>query len=280
MILSRSRRTGFTLLEVLLASSLSILLMAALYVALDVQLRLAQEGRDVVEQTELVHAIVTRFEADISTGMGQVLPPSSSSTAANQNAAAGSATTTTTTVTTASTVTAITFQIGVIGDSEQCTIYIAKSSRPRNADESGEVPIAADARRITYWLGEGGLSRQELNWVTSEAVQNSTGAISEENKTLEDYVIADEVVNLQFEYWDGSGWQTSWDGSELGPDGVTPIGPPSAIRIRFWLRVEGDNGETTDKEFRHTVAISTASGPATTATDSNAANNAAAGSTP
>ena len=41
-----ARRGGFTLLEVLLASSLAIVLMAALYVALDVQLRLAAEGRD------------------------------------------------------------------------------------------------------------------------------------------------------------------------------------------------------------------------------------------
>ena len=40
MRLQTARRSGFTLLEVLLASALAVVLMAALYVALDVQLRL------------------------------------------------------------------------------------------------------------------------------------------------------------------------------------------------------------------------------------------------
>ena len=53
-----TRRGGFTLLEVLLASALAVILMAALYVALDVQLRLADAGRESIEQATLTRAIV------------------------------------------------------------------------------------------------------------------------------------------------------------------------------------------------------------------------------
>ena len=47
-------RPGYTLLEVLLASAIGVLLMGALYVAMDVQLRHAQAGRELIEQGTLV----------------------------------------------------------------------------------------------------------------------------------------------------------------------------------------------------------------------------------
>ena len=72
---SHSRRGGFTLLEVLVASALAVILMAALYVALDVQLKLAEAGRESIEEATLTRAILHRMEVDLSAGIGPVAPP-------------------------------------------------------------------------------------------------------------------------------------------------------------------------------------------------------------
>jgi hypothetical protein len=54
----------------------------------------------------------------------------------------------------------------------------------------------------------------------------------------------------------------------MNSDGVTLKGPPMAIRIRFWLNVPGpEPGEQIEKEFRHTIAIRSAPGPAASAAD-------------
>ena len=82
-----------------------------------------------------------------------------------------------------------------------------------------------------------GLARQELPWVTSQQVQNSTDPDIEDGKEEKDYVIAEEVTRVQFEYWDGSAFQEAWDGRETNADGKTLKGPPMAIRVHFWLRV-------------------------------------------
>ena len=52
-------------------------------------------------------------------------------------------------------------------------------------------------------------------------------------------LIAEEVKSLQFQYWDGSAWQDSWDGTVAGSDGSTPIGPPPAIAITIGVPAPG-----------------------------------------
>src|SRR5207249_7423270 len=47
----RNRRRGFTLLEVLLAAAIGVLLLAALYIAMEVQLNHARAGREAVEHS-------------------------------------------------------------------------------------------------------------------------------------------------------------------------------------------------------------------------------------
>ena len=69
--------------------------------------------------------------------------------------------------------------------------------------------------------------------MTADGVRNSVDpdlTYGEEND-----VIAGEVKDLTFEYFDGSGWAGSWDGSILGPDGVTPQGPPRAVRVTLTM---------------------------------------------
>jgi hypothetical protein len=71
----RGRRPAYTLLEVLLAMAISLLLLGALYVAMDMQLRLAQDGRDKVEESQLARAMLNRIVGDISPGLRPEQPP-------------------------------------------------------------------------------------------------------------------------------------------------------------------------------------------------------------
>lgn len=297
-----NRRSGFTLLEVLLASSLAVILMAALYVALDVQLRLANDGREAVEQATVVRSIVHRINTDLTNGLGPMSPqPKSGTSNTAQSGTTGMTgagmTGMTTGMTTGGTVveeedmtmvTAIPPRAGVIGvpyandDSGRLTIFVGRvAGVGRNLDESGEGANPSDIRRITYWQTPHGLARQEIPWFTSESVRNTTEPLIEEGKEERDYVIAEEVVRIQFEFWDAAGqtWATEWDGQEPGPDGVTPKGPPSAVRVRFWMLVPDTNPDAetnakVEKEFRHTIAILGASGPATSDADTAASNQA------
>ncbi|HEX3147104.1 MAG TPA: prepilin-type N-terminal cleavage/methylation domain-containing protein [Gemmataceae bacterium] len=301
MRLQRStQRRGFTLLEVLLASALAVILMAALYVALDVQLRLADAGRESIEQATINRAITHRLEIDLSSGLGPVAPPidnsaknsakqlsgpgngssgaasgtangssgmsGSASASANNSASAANSGSSTDTgaVTDATTSDSIPFQAGVIGTADQLVIYAARvSGLGKDIDDTGEKTNPADARRVVYWLTDKGLARQEIPWITSQDLQNSTDPYMEEGKEEKDYVIAEEVTKLQFEYWDGTSFTDTWDGRTLNTDGKTLKGPPMAIRVHFWLKVPGPNpGEMIEKEFRHTVMIRSAAGPA------------------
>jgi hypothetical protein len=266
-------------------------------VALDVQLRLAAAGRESIEQATLSRAIITRLEGDLSSGLGPVAPPidnsaknsakgstgsgmggtggaggagatggatSGGATGGTTGAAAGMGSDTGVIVEEVTSDT-IPFTAGVIGTTDQLTIYAARvAGVGKDVDDTGQMPNPADARRVTYWMTDKGLARQELPWVTSQQVQNSTDPDIEDGKEEKDYVIAEEVTRVQFEYWDGSAFQEVWDGRETNADGKTLKGPPMAIRVHFWLRLPGMNpGETIEKEYRHTIAIRAAAGPAT-----------------
>src|SRR5713101_3918220 len=95
---SRTVRKGFTLLEVLLAAAIGVLLMAALYVAMQVQLDHAQAGRDAVEQSLLVRALLRRMSNDIAPSLGPTLPntPAAGANNTTTNAATTNAASTTT----------------------------------------------------------------------------------------------------------------------------------------------------------------------------------------
>ena len=239
-------RGGFTLLEVLLASALAVILMAALYVALDVQLKLADAGREAIEQATVSRALVQRFEADLANTLG----PVAASTAPAEMTTEDDEGTTEPEVTGS---TAIPFASGAIGeagdgDSGKLTLYVCKVTK-----DVADGVTPADVRRITYWMTDGGLARQEVPWVTSERLQLSTDLYLEDGREPESFVIAPEVTRVVFSYWDGSTWADNWDGR--GTDGEVK-GPPMAIRVSFWMKI----GQEEPKEYRHTISLLAAPG--------------------
>jgi len=332
-ISSRRRRGGFTLLEVLLASVIALLLMGALYVAMTVELRQANEGRELVERSTVARGIINRLNIDMSTSMtpaGAVQQSNNSSNSASAAGATGSSGAATGGATTGGTTTGgasgaqsannsssamnssssnssspstsssptttagvsnavsqaaqtptapIPLSSGVIGTNEVLIIYASKVPDPNLAlNQSVGVPVPSDIRRITYWMASsgGGLCRQELPWFSGDsAYMNNTSYVPETDNPKytkeDDYIIAKEVTDLKFEYYDinsttdDGGWNDVWTGSNPGPDGVTPCGPPTAIRVTFTLHVKDSGGGSESKQYRHVIPLLTANGPDTNA---------------
>jgi type II secretory pathway pseudopilin PulG len=301
--LDKRCRPAYTLLEVLVASAVGVLLMGALYMAISVQLRHAQIGRDLVEESLLARALLARIDNDIRLSLGPPFPAGSTSSGATGsssttggNSSTASATTgasstgsgsNTTSGTSTSSATGSTaggsgsarFNYWVQGDTNWIMLYISRVPQPVNPIPGANDPTqplgASDLRRVSYWLAGGGdsslgLARQELTAVTSpDAMAAVPPGIPDEASM----VIAEEVKSLTFSYFDGSAWQDTWDGTVAGPDGSTPVGPPLAIAITLGIALPGLEGSTQAdqglKLYRHVVPILTANGtsqPATSGT--------------
>jgi prepilin-type N-terminal cleavage/methylation domain-containing protein len=267
-------RRGYTLLEVILALAIAVLLLGALYGALQLQLRHAQAGRDTVEHSTLARVLFNRLDMDVADGINLVDPSRFRLQANNQSASGsgsgsgGNSTNNTTNANSSSTTpgstgttNSIILPMGVQGDSEHLVLYLSKVPREiygRTPTEGGQ--LTSDLRRVTYWLAGGkGLARQEVQLITSQDADPSNLPMgSDEDKA----VFAPEVRNLQFSYFDGNNWQDSWDATTLGADGVTPIGPPRAIAIDIDIARSLTLRRDEEKlvHYRHVVAIPSANG--------------------
>ncbi len=212
-------RKGYTLLEVLLAMAITLLLVAALYVAFDVQLRYMQTGRNLVAEGQLARGLLNRMAADIRPSLA-ALPALPAAAAANPAAGAAQGAGTSAGQDTSTTVTPGQFNLGVLGDDRQIQLFV--STLPRFAQEEAELQTGiSDLRRITYYLVEGqGLARQEVRNVMAQDL-----APEDEQRDI----LGPEVVDLKFRYYDATqGWLDYWDG--------TGTGPPLAIEIQMALQ--------------------------------------------
>jgi Tfp pilus assembly protein PilX len=282
----RCGRSGFTLVELVLATTIAMLLLGALYVAVDMQLRFAQNSRDLVEESTLARALLARIDSDVSQVVGlsdpgrfriasgadalsdpnatsssttSAAPTTPASTTGTSSSTSSTSTSSSTSTTDSGTSTNIVLPLGVQGDSETLHLFVSRFPRELYVNLNSDTqPVVSDLRRISYWLPGGqdsptGLARQEVPLVTSDdALQNLPPGIDNE------YVIADEVRELQFQYFDGTNWQDSWDSTVPGADGVTPIGSPCAIAVTVGIARPGANGNI--KTYRQVIAIQTANG--------------------
>jgi prepilin-type N-terminal cleavage/methylation domain-containing protein len=267
----RRNRRAFTLLEVLLAAAIGVLLMAALYVAMEVQLDHARAGRDAVEQSLLVRALLRRMSNDIAPGLGPTLP---TNTASAGNPGGGGATTTgaSNATNSGSSAGSTTPVLNLQGDSGRLILWVSRISADLGQAQTSPA-VSSDLRRITYWLAGGGsplgLARQEIRQATSDAALVS---MPPDIPDEESYVIAEEVQSVAFRYFDGTAWQDSWDGTQLDSTSGASIGPPQAVEITLSILPPNSGDMTADnsnlKRYRHVVAIPTANGatPASSST--------------
>ena len=260
---SRPERGGFTLIELLAAIAITIVLLAAVFVAMDTLLHQMDAGRTIVEQSAIGNRIVSRVAAELNASLGPTVPASvltgTDSSAINAaNNASGSSSSASGTTTTQSAV--VVFQVGVVGDSTSVSVFTTRLTPAIVApptDPSATPPVVADIRRITFFMDEKGLTKQELLQATSDQVDTVPTAFDARDPTMK--LLAPEVKTLAFRYYDGTNWQDSWDGTQPGPDGKTPLGPPALIEITMGIQMDGSD---TVQTYRHTVAIPTAPGTA------------------
>jgi prepilin-type N-terminal cleavage/methylation domain-containing protein len=273
----QARRPGFTLLEMVLAMAIGVVLMLGLYITLDMFFKSAESGRTNIDQAQVTQAVCKKFTADITCHLPVLPNPtgSSSSSTTSTTSTTGSSSSTTGAMGTASTTTTtgpFPYNLGVQGGTDYCSIYIGRVPRSNfqvdtstsNSNNSQNTqPTDSDLRRIDYWYvydpDNSGLARQEVVMVTNQDDINSLPpGIADETS----YIFAKEVMAVTFEYFDGTTWQSSWDGTVLGSDGVTPLGPPLAIAIT--ISVGRSDVKTTDVSdpsvltTRHVVHIPTA----------------------
>jgi hypothetical protein len=151
--------------------------------------------------------------------------------------------------------TPIPFNLGVKGDA---TWLVLSANRvpgtlllgPKST-VSADSLVSSDLRNISYWKMDEGLARREMTAVTSD--EAPTGEPDFANPSQ--YIIAAQVQDILFEYFDGSTWQASWDGTQLGgSDGNTPIGPPAAIRITLTLR-SGRSSSDDNTQLKQYVSV-------------------------
>ncbi len=277
-------RPGYTLLEVLIASAIGIMLLSALYFSFDLTLRTSDSGRALVAESNLNRAVINRMALDFSSPLG-VLPPmsggasdnSGGTTSETETPAATETTPTTTpstgesttgstsTTSTSSTTTTdslLPFQGGIIGTSESLILFASKVPRYLADKEVAADPNAAvgsDAHRIGYYLHSSGkgLCRQDKPLVTEDKVGNSTDIDrAEEDREI----IAPEVVALQFEYADGTGYTGEWDGTQASLDGSSTTGPPRAIKVLLTFEYTDRDGNTAQKKIAHVFPVRSAVG--------------------
>ncbi len=256
--LENARRNccGFTLLEVLLAMSLSMMLLAALYTAIQLHLKFAQRGPEQVRRMQLARAIVARIARDVRAIVPYSAPPDQSSSSTTADSAATGATTSTTTSTgsattggtgstTATTETDASLTsdqtiFGVLGGTDWLQFYIGESLPNLDDTElamsSGSVAQVSNIQRITYALtvlntqqdAQGRIQRLALVRSQVAAVgaeRLDSGGDDADFRATTEY-LCDNLAMVQFQYWDDySGtWLDSW-----GVD--IPIAPPRAIKV-------------------------------------------------
>ena len=149
--------------------------------------------------------------------------------------------------------------LGVFGEADRLVLTGSWLPKDLTRIQEGQTQTS-DLRRVVYWLvttgSKTGLARQELTNVTAQDAGNLPPEVSDPGS----FVIAPEVTKFSLEYFDGTQWQTSWDGTALDANSSLPIGPPALIAINITIaRPAHATGEKArETNYRHVVAIPSA----------------------
>jgi Tfp pilus assembly protein PilV len=266
-----SRRRAFTLLEVILASGLSLVLLAALYAALKLHLTFAQKAPEQVRRSQQARAILMRIARDVRAVLteagdqtsqgnsGQTTTADTASSGSNTGTSSATSSSTTTTTsdpsmdTTATDPDVYAAAFGMLGGSDWMQLYVA-GNRPNLDDAelsalSGSVAQASNLVRVTYALtmltgtadAQGrterlALARSEVASIGAQRL-DSSGDEADLRATTE--YLCDDLAYVQFQYWDDTlaTWVESW-----GVD--VPVAPPRAIKVILSLQRPEEFSET------------------------------------
>lgn len=233
------RHPGFTLIEMLIALSLSLVLISAIYSAISLHWRYEQVGRDRIERAQVSLAVLRLLSEDL--GSVVFTPPDNTSQEEEESAEAGttdsgtattSSTESTSTTSTATTTDSSQSSLGIVGTANSLQLDISQPAREDflpdepNPQTAATWPATSDNVRVTWGLvtpssapvdGSGrrpltvnpALARQIVDRLRGVSVveENTSSNVSMDDASI----LAREVVTLQFRYYDGYSWVEEWD---------------------------------------------------------------------
>lgn len=239
---SPGARDGFSLIEVLIALSLSVLLISAVYAAIDMYWRFESVGRGEMHRSQLLRAIVQRMNEDFGSIAFQ--PPKPSTSTSEEGAAAElEGTSETESLLTigglAEQTSAISF--GVVGTSDLLNLTVSRPARDLAYSsvftEGASSPRMCDLIAMTYGMADS--VDGEGVWVVNANPDSKRPQVGFGRRSVDLYamemvdeflsprhVIVPEIVQVQFRYYDGVAWSDSWDSRSVGA-------LPRAIEVTF-----------------------------------------------
>lgn len=270
--ITRAHRSGFTLLEVLLAISLSMIILGALVYMIDFQLRSVDVSRRRVEEAQLARALLQRMAEDIRAAVryapidvNALMPASAGNIDAEGLAdaagaggfpgapggggAAGDAAAAADSASDSSSLTTEMPQSipGLFAGIDQRGLNVLQvdvSRLPRLDEFQQLVAVGPDGRTIdhisdvktiSYYVHPtvGGLVRR-MRSRASEQYALQTGFIDDTGD--EAFVIAPEVVELTYRFFDGTSWYYDWNSDDRG-------GLPMAVEITLAFAPPADEDD-------------------------------------
>lgn len=257
-------RQGFTLLEVLVATGLSVLLMAAIVSAVDLYRKTVTAGRDDLAQAQLARAILQMMERDIRS---VTFSPQED----QQDTLADGDPDALFVVEVDSTMAMFGESAGITGDNSTLVIHGRRPEPHTGPLAVGRVQgrAGSDLRSTAYFLtveGGGGLPGLAAKLLAQRGDDTSglarmegdrlallfADAAGDSYHLLENVrVLAAEVTWLRFRYFDEVRAYDVWDSAALGR-------LPRAIEVELGLRLDGDLSQEPTRFFRHVIAVAIA----------------------
>ena len=267
---------GFTLLEVIISLALTLLLLSAVYGAIQLQYRVSTAGREEMLRAQIVRAVLGMIEADVRAVVWQVqeLPADESETSTTEEDGTGQAVAEGESTDTAAEILSSddafsSGSSGIFGDSQNLVLHVSRPSRDlvyaRSDDGSTESINRSDLASVSYFLADassGGLSAAIAQQNESASIidgvvglarlegdrlsieQAGDQAAVEDLSTTQTEVVP-EIVSIEFAYWDGLEWLDSWDSASSGT-------LPSAIGITLEIDATTDAGDRTRADLIRT----------------------------
>ncbi len=235
------RCSAYTLLEVILALALTTVILALVSMAMYIHFGVAEKSRGQVEEARLARTLLQHIADDLRNSIPFTPTAGTSTTASGTNTTSASVTSTTSD-------SGQVIPAGICGTAQCLQMDTTRRVRPVGmpkplmGDYANCIPLA-DVKTVTYSLGNSGaatpggsgdvataaqygLYRREVDRPAYVAAmqQGQSNVLSQATT-----VLAPEVVNVQFTYYDGTSTYDQWDSNTQGK-------LPIAIRVAIMIR--------------------------------------------
>ncbi len=244
-------RAGYTLLELLLALGLSVVVFAAVGSGIQIYLVALTKQQAMVEQKQVARALLAMIGNDLRAGIQYKATDYSGLDNLIQTQSmmltGGSAAAEEEEPESLIIEEEVSFRPTLLGSSNVLMIDISRLPRldqynPLVASAEDEVQSPSDVKSLSYFVSlseggvesaiefqrnkaPGGLYRREIDRAVAEYRGETELMLAPDEFTR---LIANEVVDISFEYFDGEEWQSEWDSIENG-------GFPVAIEVNIMI---------------------------------------------